>query len=48
MIVLGIDPALIHTGWGVVKFENNNLIYRDSGTIVVNSKISIEKILYIC
>ena len=43
MIVLGIDPALIHTGWGVVKFENNNLIYMNSGTIVVDSKLSIEK-----
>lgn len=47
MIVLGIDPALIHTGWGVVKIENNNLSYIDSGTIVVDSKLPIEKRLKI-
>ncbi len=42
MIVLGIDPGLIKTGYGVVKMENNNLSYMDSGTIFTDAKIPIE------
>ena len=42
MIVLGVDPGLLKTGWGVVKMENNNLIYVNSGTIFTNNKLSME------
>lgn len=42
MIVIGVDPGLIKTGYGVVKYENNTISYITSGTIVTNSKISIE------
>ena len=42
MIVLGIDPGLIKTGYGIVKMENNNLSYMNSGTIFTDTKIPIE------
>lgn len=42
MIVLGVDPGLIKTGYGVVEFKNNNLKYIDSGTILTSTNISIE------
>lgn len=42
MIVLGIDPGLIKTGYGIVKIENNNLSYIDSGTIFTDTKLLIE------
>ena len=42
MIVLGVDPGLIKTGFGVVSFNNNNLKYVASGTIFTDTKISIE------
>lgn len=42
MIVLGIDPALIKTGWGIVKNIDNNLSYIASGTIVTNTTLTIE------
>jgi crossover junction endodeoxyribonuclease RuvC len=42
LIVLGIDPALIKTGWGIVRSMNNNLSYIASGTIVTDTKIPIE------
>ena len=32
-IILGIDPGLQHTGWGVVRMEGNRLTYVASGTI---------------
>jgi crossover junction endodeoxyribonuclease RuvC len=34
MIILGIDPALNNTGWGVVSSINNCFDYIASGTIV--------------
>lgn len=43
MLVLGVDPGLLKTGWGIVKFMNGNLIYVDSGTIFTDSKLSMEK-----
>jgi crossover junction endodeoxyribonuclease RuvC len=42
LIVLGIDPALIKTGWGVVRSVSNNLSYIASGTIVTDAKLPIE------
>ena len=43
MLVLGVDPGLLKTGWGIVRFENGNLTYVDSGTIFTNSKLPIEE-----
>lgn len=42
MLVLGIDPGLIKTGFGLVNFKDNNISYIDSGTIFTDTKISIE------
>ena len=43
MLVLGVDPGLLKTGWGIVRFENGNLTYVGSGTIFTNSKLPIEE-----
>ena len=32
MRILGIDPGLTATGWGVIEREGNSLRYRDCGT----------------
>jgi crossover junction endodeoxyribonuclease RuvC len=42
MIVLGIDPALIKTGYGLVEMKNNTLTYIASGVIHTDTKMSIE------
>jgi crossover junction endodeoxyribonuclease RuvC len=31
--IIGIDPGLRHTGWGIVEFKNNKLIYIGDGSI---------------
>ncbi|MDR3290249.1 MAG: crossover junction endodeoxyribonuclease RuvC [Rickettsiales bacterium] len=33
MIIIGIDPGLIHTGWGIIKNEGNDIKYIASGVI---------------
>lgn len=41
-IILGVDPGLVNTGWGLVKIDNSNkLIYVACGTIKTNSKDNI-------
>ncbi len=35
--VLGIDPGLASTGWGVVDFQNSRLIHVDHGTITTKA-----------
>jgi crossover junction endodeoxyribonuclease RuvC len=37
-IILGIDPGLQHTGWGVVLSEGNRLKFLGAGTINTNPK----------
>lgn len=37
-IVLGIDPGLNSTGWGVVTREGSKLVYIASGHLNINSK----------
>ena len=32
-LIIGIDPGLTKTGWGIIKTENNNISYVASGTI---------------
>ena len=39
MKIIGIDPALIKTGWGVISVEKNTITYIASGTIKVNAKL---------
>ena len=38
-IILGIDPALQKTGWGVIQAKGNNLKFIDCGVISVNPKL---------
>lgn len=37
-IILGIDPGLQHTGWGVVRAQGSHISYLGCGTIHSNSK----------
>lgn len=38
MIILGIDPGLTKTGWGLISSVNNNLSFIASGTIYTDAK----------
>lgn len=40
-IILGIDPGLNSTGWGIVAQEGSKLIYQASGIININTKSSL-------
>ncbi|MDR1425385.1 MAG: crossover junction endodeoxyribonuclease RuvC [Rickettsiales bacterium] len=42
MIVLGVDPGLIKTGYGIIRAEGCNLLYLASGTIFTNTKMPME------
>jgi len=46
MIILGIDPGLVQTGYGLIKINDNNKEVLDYGTISPNSKDSLSKRLY--
>lgn len=37
-IILGIDPGLQHTGWGVISLEQGTLRYLGSGTVHSKAK----------
>ncbi|MCF7945586.1 MAG: crossover junction endodeoxyribonuclease RuvC [Spirochaetia bacterium] len=48
MIVLGIDPGLASTGWGVIESKKNSIFLLDYGVIRTSSKDSLEnRILFI-
>lgn len=38
MLVLGIDPGLKHTGWGLIKFSGNRLSFVACGCITTDEK----------
>ena len=43
MIIIGIDPALTNTGWGIINYSiNNTLSFIADGTIVTNPKESLQ------
>lgn len=42
LIIVGIDPGLLNTGWGVIEVNRNNISYINSGVIIPNNKLSIE------
>lgn len=42
LIIMGIDPGLLHTGWGIIKSHENKISYIASGIISPNNKNSIE------
>ena len=41
MKILGIDPGLRNTGWGVVEHDGNRLGYAGDGVIVSDPKLSL-------
>ncbi len=48
MIILGIDPGLRYTGWGIINAENNKVKYINDG--VINTKSNLqdgERLLFI-
>ena len=38
MTILGIDPGLVQTGYGIIKINNNSKTVLDYGTITPSSK----------
>lgn len=42
MLIIGIDPGTINTGFGIIKFENNRFSHVSSGVITPNPKFSLE------
>ncbi len=47
MIVLGIDPGLNFTGWGVIKVIKSTVSYIDCGIINPNSSLDMSERLHI-
>lgn len=41
--VLGLDPSLSSTGWGIIEVENNRLRYVADGFIPTDAKLPIEQ-----
>ena len=46
MIIIGIDPGLVNTGYGIISIQNNNPNIIDFGIIKPNSKEVISKRLF--
>lgn len=42
-VILGIDPGLQRTGWGVIISKSNQLSFVDCGTIKSDSKLPMEE-----
>ena len=48
MRIIGIDPGLRNTGWGIIEFQNNKLIYLGDGSISPSPNLSDgERLLFI-
>ena len=43
MIIIGIDPGLIKSGWGVINKIDNQIKYIASGTIFTDSKLPMSE-----
>ena len=39
MRVIGVDPGLRHTGWGVVEYKNNKIFHIEDGSISPSIKL---------
>ena len=39
MRVIGVDPGLRHTGWGLVEFKNNKIFHIADGSISPSTKL---------
>ena len=40
MRVIGVDPGLRHTGWGVVEFKHNKVFHIEDGSISPSTKLN--------
>ncbi len=46
--IIGIDPGLANTGWGVVDADGTRYVYRDHGVISTKSSMGVgERLLFI-
>ena len=43
MKIMGIDPGLRFTGWGLVEFKNNQFFHIANGTIKIPTNIDLAK-----
>lgn len=43
MIILGVDPGIARTGWGIIEARDSKLEARDYGCIESSPSLSIEK-----
>ena len=43
MRILGLDPSLSSTGWGVIEVESNRMKYIADGYIKTNPKMPISE-----
>lgn len=41
-VILGIDPGLVNTGWGLIESHQNSIVFIASGVIVTNNKDNIQ------
>lgn len=41
MIIIGVDPGLIKTGWGIINKIDNSIKYIASGTIKTDAKLPL-------
>ncbi len=46
MIIIGIDPGLVNTGYGIISIQRNNPSIIDFGIIKPNSREVISKRLF--
>lgn len=44
--IIGIDPGLVSTGWGIIESKGSSLTFVDCGTIAPNAKLSLSERLY--
>ena len=43
MLLLGLDPGLRHTGWGIIESNKNKISWVASGNISPRTNESIDK-----
>jgi crossover junction endodeoxyribonuclease RuvC len=45
-IILGIDPGLNYTGWGIIEAQGNHLHYVDCGVIAPDNRVPMAERLH--
>ncbi len=43
MRIIGIDPGLVSTGWGIIESKGSSLSFVDCGTIAPNTKATLSE-----